>query len=91
VKQLSLCLTNEELMKIYLEADVWIQVFLTSPVVEGKWLTSRSCRFTPGERAPSAHWIGRWVGPRTGLDDVKRRRKLAPTGTRTPTPRPSRP
>jgi hypothetical protein len=29
-------------------------------------------RFTPGERAPGTHWIGGWVGPRTGLDAVKR-------------------
>jgi hypothetical protein len=24
-------------------------------------------RFTPGERTPSTHWIGGWVGPRAGL------------------------
>jgi hypothetical protein len=29
------------------------------------------CCFTPGERAPSTHWIG-WVGPRAGVDAVKR-------------------
>jgi hypothetical protein len=34
-------------------------------------------RFTPGERAPGIHWIGGWVGPRTGLDDVERR-KISP-------------
>jgi hypothetical protein len=26
-----------------------------------------SCHFTPGERAPSTHWIGGWVGPRPVL------------------------
>jgi hypothetical protein len=26
----------------------------------------------PEERAPSTHWIGNWVGPRAGLDDVER-------------------
>jgi hypothetical protein len=24
----------------------------------------------PGERAPGTHWVGAWVGPRAGLDDV---------------------
>jgi hypothetical protein len=28
-------------------------------------------RFTPGERAPGTHWIGVWVNPRAGLDDVQ--------------------
>jgi hypothetical protein len=41
--------------------------------------------FTPWPLYPSTHWIGGWVCLRTGLDDVERR-KLAPTGTRTPTP-----
>jgi hypothetical protein len=29
-------------------------------------------RFTPRERAPGIHWIGGWVGPRTGLDMVSK-------------------
>jgi hypothetical protein len=28
----------------------------------------------PGERASGTPWIGGWVGPRTGLDDVERRK-----------------
>jgi hypothetical protein len=37
---------------------------------------SRVSKFTlyPGERAPGTHWIGGWVGPRTGLDAVKKRK-----------------
>jgi hypothetical protein len=27
----------------------------------------------PGKRAPSTHWIGGWVNPRAGLDDMERR------------------
>jgi hypothetical protein len=27
----------------------------------------------PGERTPDTHWIGGWVDPRAGLDDVKKR------------------
>jgi hypothetical protein len=48
-------------------------VFLTSALVGGEWSASRSGRFTPGERAPGTDWIGGWVGPKTGLDDVERR------------------
>jgi hypothetical protein len=36
-------------------------------------------------KSSGIHCIGGWVGPRTGLDDVERRKYLAPTGTRTPT------
>jgi hypothetical protein len=32
--------------------------------------------FTPGERASGIHWIGGWVGPRAGLDDVEKRKSL---------------
>jgi hypothetical protein len=32
--------------------------------------------FPPGERAPGTLWIGGWVGPRTGLDDVEKRQFL---------------
>jgi len=28
----------------------------------------------PRERAPSIHWLGGWVGPRTGLDTVVKRK-----------------
>jgi hypothetical protein len=28
----------------------------------------------PGKQPPSTHWIGRWVGPRTGLDNLKKRK-----------------
>jgi hypothetical protein len=31
---------------------------------------------TPEERAPGIHWIGSWVGPRTGLNDMERRKIL---------------
>jgi hypothetical protein len=59
--------------------------FLTLALVGDEWPVSRPCRFTPGERAPGTHWIGGWVGPRAGLEDVEK--ILDPTGTRTPTPR----
>jgi hypothetical protein len=50
--------------------DVWIHIFLISTLVGVvEWSTSRSGRFTPGERAPGTHWIGGWVDLRAGLDD----------------------
>jgi hypothetical protein len=30
----------------------------------------------PGERAPGTHWIGGWVGPKAGIDAVKKRKIL---------------
>jgi hypothetical protein len=35
---------------------------------------------TPGKIAPFTHWIGCWVGPSTGLDDVEKRKFLALPG-----------
>jgi hypothetical protein len=63
-------------MTTYREADVWIHLFLTLVLVGSEWSASRSSRFTAGERAPGFHWIGGWVGPSTGLDDVKKRKFL---------------
>jgi hypothetical protein len=33
-------------------------------------------RFTPGERALGNHWVGGWVDPRAGLDDLEKRKFL---------------
>jgi hypothetical protein len=33
---------------------------------------------SPGERTPGTHWIGRWVGPRAGLDTRDYRKILLP-------------
>jgi hypothetical protein len=45
--------------------------FSTSALDGGEWLSSPLSRFTPGERAPDIHWIGGWVCPRAGLEDVE--------------------
>jgi hypothetical protein len=50
--------------------------FLDPALSGGEWSASRPCRLTPGERAPGIHWIGGWVGPRAGLDDVEKRKFL---------------
>jgi hypothetical protein len=59
-------------MKAYWGVEVQIHIFLTSALAGGEWSASHPCHFTPGERAPGTHWIGSWVGPRTGLDDVEK-------------------
>jgi hypothetical protein len=52
-------------MKAYVVVDVYRSHLLTLALVGGEWSAS-----PPGEKAPGTHWIGGWVGPRAGLDDV---------------------
>jgi hypothetical protein len=59
-------------MKAYRGVNVY--VFLTSALFGNECSASRPCRFTPGEITADIHRIGGWVGPRTGLDDVERRK-----------------
>jgi hypothetical protein len=53
---------------------------MTSALVGGEWSASRPGRFTPRERAHGTHWIGGWVGPWAGLDDMEKWRFLPPPG-----------
>jgi hypothetical protein len=53
---------------------------LTSALVGGEWSVSCPGRFIPGERALTTQWIGGWVGPRAGLDDVEKRKFLTLPG-----------
>jgi hypothetical protein len=66
-------------MRAYGGVDVYIHVFLTSALVGGEWSASRPGRFTPGERAPGAHWIG-CVDPRASLDDMEKWKFLTQPG-----------
>jgi hypothetical protein len=51
----------------------------TSALDGGEWSASRPGRaFTPGERTPSTHCTGGWVGPRAGLDTEVRGKILCP-------------
>jgi hypothetical protein len=55
-------------------------VFLTSALASGEWSASGRAALTPGERAPVTHWKRGWVGPRSGLDDVEKRKFLTLPG-----------
>jgi hypothetical protein len=67
-------------MKTHGRVGIYIHVFLTSELVGGEWLASRSGRFTPGERAPDTHRIRGWLVSRFGLDDVEKRKFLTLQG-----------
>jgi hypothetical protein len=58
-------------MKAYRGVDVQIHVFLSLALVGDEWLASRPSRFTPGEIAHGTLWIGVWVDPRAGLNDME--------------------
>jgi hypothetical protein len=67
-------------MKAYGEVDVYIHIFLTLALAGGEWSASRPGHFTPWERAPGTHWIGGWVDPRAGLNDMEKRKFLTLPG-----------
>jgi hypothetical protein len=48
--------------------------YLTSVLDWREWSVSRSSRFNLGKRVPGIHWIGGWVEPRAGLDDMEKRK-----------------
>jgi hypothetical protein len=50
----------------------YVDLFLNSALI----VALRPCRFIPEERASGTHWIGRWVGPRTSLDDAQNRKSV---------------
>jgi hypothetical protein len=66
VEKLSLCLAKYYTMRIYRGVDVWIHVYL-SALAGCESSASRSIRLIPGRKASCAHWIGGWVGPKTGF------------------------
>jgi hypothetical protein len=79
-------------MKMYGGADVQIHIFLTLVLIGGKWSVSRTAALPPEKEPPplGIHCKSGRVGPEAGMDDVEKR-KLLIIGTRTPTPRPSKP
>jgi hypothetical protein len=73
---LSLCLTNWALRHEHVWGSGGIAPPLTSTLDGSEWSASCSRRFTSGKRATGTHWIGDWVGPKNGLDNVERRKIL---------------
>jgi hypothetical protein len=63
-------------MKAYGRVDVQTHLFLTSVLVGGEWSASCPGHFTTGERALGTHSIGGWVGRRTSLGDMEKRKFL---------------
>jgi hypothetical protein len=59
-------------MQTYEGVYVYIHIFLTSALVGGEWSATRPCRFTPGKEPPVPIFIGGWVDPRAGLDDMQK-------------------
>jgi hypothetical protein len=73
-----LFLTEHHAMKAYWGWRCSSIHSLTSALDGGEWSASRPCRFTPRERSPGTHWIGGWMGPRSGLDAVVKRKIPSP-------------
>jgi hypothetical protein len=63
-------------METYGGVDVYIHVFLVLALIGSKCSAFHPGRFSPEERALGTHWIKNWVGPRTGVDYVQKRKYL---------------
>jgi hypothetical protein len=75
-----LCLTKHYTMKTYGGSGCIDPRFLD---LSTSWRRVVSFTFRPlypQERAPSTHWIGGWVGPRAGLDDMEKGKFLTLPG-----------
>jgi hypothetical protein len=78
-------------MKAYGGVHIKLHIFLNSALAGGEWSVSCPGRFIPGETAPSTHWIGGWLNPRAGLDDVEKKILLTLPGLKLrPLGRPAR-
>jgi hypothetical protein len=84
--KVSLCVTNkQQSMKAYGGVDVYIHIFLTLAIVEGKWSASppgKSCRYSLDRRLS---------GPQSRSWPRGEEKIIDPTGSRIPTPRSSSP
>jgi hypothetical protein len=73
-----LCLTKQYAMKAYGRVGKEIHIFLTGAVVGSERSASHPGALIPG--APGTHWIGGWVGPTAGLDDMEKGQFLTLSG-----------
>jgi hypothetical protein len=67
-------------MKAYGGVKVYSYIFLTSALAGSEWSASRPGRFTPGKTTPGTYWISGWVGPRSNLDTLEKRKFLTLPG-----------
>jgi hypothetical protein len=67
-------------MKAYEGVDALIHIFLLSALVGDEWSISHPGHLTPREGAPNTCWIGGWVDPRAGLDNMEKTKLLPLTG-----------
>jgi hypothetical protein len=78
--KLFLCITNSALRHEGVWGNGYIDPRILDLGTSCRWSASRLGQFTPGERASGTHWIGSWVGPRTGLEDMEKEKFLPPPG-----------
>jgi hypothetical protein len=71
--KLSLCYIKHYAVKTYGGSGGISQPLLTSAVHVGEWLASRCECFAPEQIVTGTHWIGGWVGHRSGLDAMEKR------------------
>jgi hypothetical protein len=70
--KLSLCLINyAPIHEDIRDSGGIAPPFFASPLDRDECSDSRSGRFTPGERAPSSHYLGNLVNPRARLKAVR--------------------
>jgi hypothetical protein len=82
-------LTKHHTVKTCWGVKVRLHPFFNSALDGGEWSASLPGHFTTRERAHDTHWVGAWVGLRTGLDAVEKKNPFtALAGYRTPVVKP---
>jgi hypothetical protein len=61
-------------IETYGTEEVQFQALLTSSLDRGEWSVSYNGHLTARKTAPVTHWIGGWVGPRTSLEALTKRK-----------------
>jgi hypothetical protein len=76
--KMSLCLTKHHAMRTYWGSGS-IAPRILNLGTRWRWVVSLTHRpLYPEERTPGTHWVGGWVGPRTGQDAVVKKIILSP-------------